>query len=144
MVKGLYNIKNVSILLVVFLLVVVLSGCSLFDKKEVNSNVNQSQKAYSENESKEVAFNWILKNSPTYLFDGFDLKYLETLELRCVDCYLFTFTFKSSQGGFGDRKGQVLAQVVTPHTIAVAVDRGKIGSAVTDGRYDEVKKDFLK
>lgn len=85
-----------------------------------------------------------VKNAPTYKFDGFDLK-LEGFEtLRCPSCWEFTFSFKSRAAGYGDRSGQMVAQVITPHTTRVTVDNGKVTSIVTDSTFDEMDRRFLK
>lgn len=94
--------------------------------------------------SRETAEAWVEKNSPTYTFDGFDLRYLESKELSCPDCYEHIFFFKSKQAGFGDRAGQILAQVITPHQIAVQVEGGKITSAIIDSSFNEISGETYK
>lgn len=89
----------------------------------------------TEAESKEIARAFV-ENSPTYQFDGFDLSYNQTIVLRCPYCWMFTFDFKSRHAGYGDRTGQVLAQVITPHTAEVTVINGTMTSAVLDGQWD--------
>ncbi|MGB9706977.1 MAG: hypothetical protein ACPLXP_02830 [Microgenomates group bacterium] len=85
-----------------------------------------------------------VKNAPTYKFDGFDLKFQGAETLRCPSCWEFTFSFKSRAAGYGERSGQILAQVITPHTIRATVDNGKITSLVTDRTFDELNQKFLK
>jgi heat shock protein HslJ len=79
-----------------------------------------------------------LKNSPTYKFDGIEetLKHEETLTLRCPYCWQFIFKFDSRQAGYGNRTGQMLAQVITPHTARITVQKGEIISAVLDNEWD--------
>jgi hypothetical protein len=89
----------------------------------------------TETESKELARAFV-ENSSTYQFDGFDLAYNQTTVLRCPYCWTFVFDFTSRQAGYGDRTGQVLAQVITPHTAEVTVINGTITSAVLDGQRD--------
>lgn len=93
--------------------------------------------------AREIARGWILNNSPTYLFDGANLELQETFELNCPNCYGFVFTFESSAAGYGDRTNQVLAQVITPHIIAVATKESAVIQAVTDDQYDEIRQEFL-
>lgn len=94
-------------------------------------------------ESQTVAENFA-PNSSTYKFDGSGLK-LESFEsLKCPYCWEFKFIFDSKQSGYGDRKGQILAQVITPHTLLVTVNQGKIVSAVVDGTFDELNLKFIK
>jgi len=85
-----------------------------------------------------------VKNAPTYKFDGFDLQFVNSETLRCPSCWEFTFSFKSRAAGYGDRSGQMLAQVITPHTIRATIDNGKITSLVTDQTFDELNQKFLK
>jgi hypothetical protein len=89
----------------------------------------------TEAESKEIARAFV-ENSSTYQFDGFDLAYNQTTVLRCPYCWIFAFDFASRHAGYGDRTGQVLAQVITPHTAEVTVINGTITSAVLDGQWD--------
>ncbi|MBN1762525.1 MAG: hypothetical protein JW878_05550 [Methanomicrobia archaeon] len=89
----------------------------------------------TEAKSKELARTFV-ENSSTYQFDGFDLSYNQTIVLRCPYCWMFTFDFKSLHAGYGDRTGQVLAQVITPHHAEVTVINGTITGAVLDGQWD--------
>lgn len=96
-------------------------------------------------------------NSPTFLFDGID----ETLKLTNTAAYsektisknntgdtinscVFTFTFESSSAGYGDRSGQMVSQVITPHEAVIAVEQGKIISAILDNVWDIVNQKLLK
>lgn len=96
----------------------------------------------TEAESKEIAREFV-ENSPTYQFDGFDLEYNQTVVLRCPYCWMFVFEFKSRHAGYGNRTGQVLAQVITPHTAVVTVINGTITSAVLDDRWDMLTQTYL-
>jgi hypothetical protein len=79
----------------------------------------------TEAESKEIARAFV-ENSPTYQFDGFDLEYKQAITLRCPYCWLFIFDFQSRQAGYGNRTGQMLAQVITPHTASVIVEQSTV------------------
>jgi|GEM_PF-969188 len=89
----------------------------------------------TEAESREIARAFV-EHSPTYQYDGFDLQYNQTIVLRCPYCWTFVFDFTSRHAGYGNRTGQVLAQVITPHQAEVTVINGTITSAVLDGRWD--------
>jgi len=84
------------------------------------------------------------ENAPTYKFDGFDLKFESSQELPCLNCWEFTFSFSSRHSGYGDRTGQILAQVITPHQIRVNVEEEKVIVVVTDRTFDELKGIYLK
>lgn len=91
---------------------------------------------------KEVAERWIEEESPTYLYDGSGLEYTGVTE-GVEGVFDHTFTFESSQAGYGDREGQMMAQVITPHEIVVTVDDGEVVRAVTDGVFDEVAGEII-
>jgi len=93
---------------------------------------------FSEEESMEVAKIWVLSKSPTYLFDGSDLLYEQAQGLECPDCYKFIFSFESKHAGFGNRKDLMLAQIITPHVVTVNVEKGRVVSVITDGKYNEI------
>ena len=84
------------------------------------------------------------ENAPTYRFDGFDLKFVSSETLLCPNCWEFTFSFSSRHAGYGDRTGQILAQVITPHQIRVNVEDEEIVVVVTDRTFDELRGVFLK
>lgn len=92
----------------------------------------------SPEEAEEIAENWI-KNAPTYSFDGFDLK-LENHEIleSIPEQHILTYTFTSRHGGYGNRTGQIVTEVLTPHMIEVTVSDGNVTSAIIDGEWDEL------
>lgn len=83
-----------------------------------------------------------VRNCPTFNFDGM----AETLELtnaltaRCPFCWSFTFEFDSRHAGYGDRTGQVLAEVITHHRAMIMVELHQIKSAVMDDKWDTVRQ----
>ena len=93
-------------------------------------------------ETDEIALNW-LRNAPTFSFDGIDGS------MRIVDSYVaesypeqyfITITFECSHAGYGDRTGDILAQVITEHTAVVKVVSGDVESAVIDGVWYELNQ----
>jgi hypothetical protein len=94
---------------------------------------------YSENQSVYIATQW-LRTSETYGYDGME----ETIELLDVETaeasnsYYITLRFTSRNAGYGDRTGEMVATVLTEHTVEVLVSQGEIVSAITDGVYDEL------
>lgn len=89
----------------------------------------------------DIAKEYIIK-APTFTWDGMP----ETLEVQgaqegdCTSCYVITITFDSRHGGYGDRTGMMVTQMITPHTAIVQVREGKVESATLDGRWDEMKQ----
>ncbi|HDS45721.1 MAG TPA: hypothetical protein ENN68_06490 [Methanomicrobia archaeon] len=93
----------------------------------------------TEAESREIAHAFVA-NSPTYQYDGFDLRFIRSEPLRCPSCWLFVFEFTSRHAGYGNRTGQVLAQVITPHTALVVVNQGLVTYATLDEQWDMLKQ----
>jgi len=84
-----------------------------------------------------------LRHSPTFAFDGIEgsVKVLDIMAMESYPVqYAVTIAFECRQAGYGDRTGQVLAQVITPHEIRVVVSAGEVRSAVIDGEWDELNQ----
>ncbi len=94
----------------------------------------------------DIAEMWVLEDSPTYVYDGENLVFEEEKEVVLDDesAYSFTFTFDSRHGGYGDRAGKIITQVITPHEIEVIVLNGEVVSAVADGIFDEINEIILE
>jgi hypothetical protein len=100
----------------------------------------EEEHVYTEEQSRQMAESWLINYSPTYRFDGMNFVFKESLALDLVDCencYQFVYDFESRHAGYGDRTGEILAQVITPHTIIITVENGEITQAVIDGVYDD-------
>ena len=102
---------------------------------------NGKDKIFSQEESQEIAEEF-LRNSPTFVFDGMEetLELVDTLTARCPSCWAFIFEFDSRHAGYGDRTGQTLAQVITPHRAVIGVEQGKLNSAVMDEKWDMLEQ----
>jgi hypothetical protein len=90
----------------------------------------------------QIARHFIL-NAPTYAFDGIDgtLLLIETTSLESWPVqYIVILSFESSHAGFGDRSGEMLAQVVTTHVAWVKVVNGEVIQAVIDETWDELEQ----
>jgi hypothetical protein len=79
-----------------------------------------------------------VRNSPTFLFDGMPetLEVAQSVPLEGQSGWTVLVNFDSSQAGYGDRTGQVLAQVITPHEAVIIVINGMVSSAVMDDSWD--------
>jgi len=101
-------------------------------------------KQMSKEESQRIAEEFV-RNSPTFVFDGIKdtLRLRDTLTARCPYCWSFIFEFDSRNAGYGDRTGQVLAEVITPHQAVIAVEQLEITSAMIDGRWDVINEELL-
>jgi hypothetical protein len=83
-----------------------------------------------------------IQSSSTYRFDGIEgsLVLVNSGPGWSSAFYsnVFIFDFRTAHPGHGDRSGQVLAQVITPHTavILVASEKREVASAVCDKHWD--------
>src|SRR6056297_2370394 len=102
----------------------------------------------------EAAERWIRNHSPTFVYDGTGLE-LREVELLVREgeepvAYEMLFEFESRHSGYGDREGEMLAQVITAHTLKIRVEKGpdssgwKVVRAVNDGVFDERAGEFLE
>jgi hypothetical protein len=93
----------------------------------------------------EIARAYVI-SSPTFSFDGIsdslDMISVNKLESYPIQ-YVIEFAFDSAQSGYGNRDGQMLAQVITPHTMSVIVSEGQVISAVTDKVWDEINHQYV-
>ena len=86
-----------------------------------------------------------IQNSPTYIFDGIDgtLELEEILYPDIEGAWQFVFCFDSSHAGYGDRNGEMLAQVITDHQAVITIEKGEVIAAIIDGEWDMVEQDIL-
>src|SRR5574338_156017 len=94
----------------------------------------------AKNDALGVAQRYIV-TSPTFAFDGLhntlDVEDISIMESDPMQ-YKIRIAFDSTSSGFGDRTGQMLAQVMTHHKTDIIVSEGNVISAVTDGAWDEI------
>jgi hypothetical protein len=87
-----------------------------------------------------------LQKTPTFVFDGLPasltLKNVERCE-PMETCFTFVFNFKSTHPGYGDRGGQVLAQVLTEHEARVTTEQERITRVILDSKWDEQAQRYL-
>ena len=138
-------------------------GCWAIKQKESKEldkrwcdELNEGLKAYSETleqefvevsqeESEEIAKSYLL-NSPTFRFDGIEdtLELIATNEVTCPYCWEFVFEFQCRHAGYGDRTGQMLAEVITPHTARIIVEQGVVISAIMDEKWGMMKQKMIE
>ncbi len=136
---------NYKIILIV-LLIIILLGIIIWQAITCKSKCVSSEKTdefCTQAEAKDIARNWILTNSSTYKFDGYDLNYKSVKLMKCVSCYQYSYSFKSKYPGYGDRTEVALTEDKTPHIITINIQKGQIIEAITDGKYDEIKMELL-
>lgn len=87
-----------------------------------------------------------VRNSPTFRFDGnqVTLELVETLYPEIENAWQFVFRFESAHAGYGDRTGQMLAQVITPHEAVITVEGGEVKNAVMDEKWDMISQSTVE
>ena len=121
--------------------IVALALVSLFPALTIYAGLNATTFEYSEEQAIIIATDY-LKGSATYSFDGIE----DTIELVDVDTIMMpntwsvTLRFDSKHAGYGDRTGEMLAQVITEHITVIMVSNGEVISAVTDDVFDELSE----
>ena len=110
-------------------------------QQESSTSAGEGIRVVSEDESKTIAEDF-MKNCPTFVFDGIadTLRLTETVTLRSPYSWQFVFEFESRHAGYGDRTGQILAQMITPHKAVITVIQGEITRAVMDDKWDMLKQ----
>ena len=99
----------------------------------------------SEKQARNLAEEFV-RNSPTFVFDGIEesLKLVEMLHPDIENAWTFVFHFDSRHAGYGDRTGQVLAEVITPHEAVITIEEGEIKSAVMDEKWDMLTQQMVE
>jgi hypothetical protein len=130
--------------MIVVSLVMIITGC-LCTGLDNNTQLQDGIKQVSKQESREIVEDFI-RNSPTFAFDGISksLSLKETLTSRCPSCWVFIFEFECRSAGYGDRTGQELATVITPHTATIAIQQGEIKAADLDGKWDMLNQKLFE
>lgn len=99
---------------------------------------------YTESAARQMAEEFV-RNSPTFQFDGIEesLTLAETLYPDIENAWQFVFQFESRQAGYGDRTGQMLAEVITPHEAIITVEQGEVTNAIMDEKWDMINQQML-
>jgi len=115
------------------------------DAKDGAIEVEVGLQKMSEQMALEVAWDY-MEASPTWLFDGIKgtLQQVSKRKDECSYCWTFIFEFESSHAGYGNRAGQVLAQVVTPHQAVISIGAMEVTSAVMDEKWNMMTQAMLQ
>jgi hypothetical protein len=124
-----FKIKIISIILCLVILILNGSACI------------SSTTVYQE-ESRQVAEEFV-KLESTFHFDGLLETFMVTGATPAASGWEFTIEFDSRHAGYGDRSGQILAQVITHHTVEITVQTGEVTSAIMDGIWDMMNQRLL-
>lgn len=103
-----------------------------------------ANKRMTEEEARQIAEDFV-RNSPTFTFDGIEdtLELVGTLYPDIENSWQFVFQFESRQAGYGDRTGQMLLQVITPHEAVITIEEGKVKSALMDEKWDMINQQMV-
>jgi hypothetical protein len=84
-----------------------------------------------------------VRTESTFCFDGIPetLKVASTASV--VKGWKYTIEFDSRHAGYGNRTGEVLAQVITHHTAVVTIESGEVTSAIMDGIWNMIDHQML-
>jgi len=80
----------------------------------------------------------------TFRYDGISETLKLTSTTSVADGWKFVLEFDSQHAGYGNRTGQILAQVITHHVAVVTVQAGRVTSAIMDDKWDMVKGQELR
>jgi hypothetical protein len=136
----------------------LVSGCTMAPKEEPELGAEEESEleeneviaepviieTEDKSEEQEIAQNWVLNFSPTYVFSGKNLM-IEGDPIRASGGTEFSFSFVSDYPGYGDLSAEeeLVEQEVT-HMIVVTVnEEGKVVRAVVDNIYDEIYNEML-
>jgi len=99
---------------------------------------------YTTEQARQIAEQFV-KEEPTFVFDGMPdtFKLVDMAVLKTPYGWQFTFEFQSCHAGYGNRTGQMVAQVITPHTAVVTVIKGGVAAATMDAKWDMLNQKMI-
>lgn len=130
---------------VIAIIAVVVASAYLIPIQTTVTIIPETEEDKKRNEALGVAQRFVV-TTPTFAFDG-DINTLDTNHVDMLETsptsYLIQFTFDSANSGYGNRDGQNLSGITTPHKIEVVVSEGMVISAVTDEQWDELNHQYV-
>jgi len=130
---------------VIAIIAVVVTSAYLIPIQTTVTIIPETEEDKKRNEALGVAQRFVV-TTPTFAFDGdvntLDTKHVDILETSPTS-YLIQFTFDSANSGYGNRDGQNLTGITTPHKIEIVVSEGMVISAVTDEQWDELNHQYV-
>lgn len=121
-------------------------GVGLFAGCQSQPTPTPTPIVYNMHNSRPIAERF-LQSSPTFVFDGIpfsiDLKTIDRQRDICDTCFVFHFEFKTAHPGYGDRGGQILAEVITTHTAKITTHDGRVVAGTIDDKWDILAQRFL-
>lgn len=140
------QLKFVAIAAIIGIIAIGVTVAYFVPAKTTLTSIPITPEEKEKNDALGVAQRYIV-TSPTFAFDGdintLDTEYVGSLESFPVQ-YMIKMAFDSAHGGFGNREGQMLTQVITHHKMDIVVSEGKVISAVTDETWDELNLQYVQ
>lgn len=137
--------KYVVTVVVIALIVVGVLSAYLIPAKTTLTSIPITPEEQKMNDALGIAQRYIV-TTPTFVFDGdintLDIQYVDSDESSPTQ-YMFSISFDSAHGGYGNREGQMLTQVITHHKMDIIVSEGDVISAVTDDTWDEINHQYV-
>jgi hypothetical protein len=93
----------------------------------------------SQADSQKIAEDFV-KGEATFQFDGMTETFKVINSTASEDGRQYTISFYSRHAGFGNRNGQMLAEVLTPHMVKITVLNGQVTTAVMDGQWNMISQ----
>jgi len=94
---------------------------------------------HTEDASRKIAEEFV-RQEATFRFDGIP-ETLEVVNTTAIgDGWQFTIEYESRHAGYGDRSGEALLEVITPHTCLVTVENGEVVAGVMDQKWDMIEQ----
>ena len=144
--KSKTNTKKIAIAPIIAVVAIGAVGAYLIPAQSTVVIVPTTKEDQERYDALGVAQRYVV-TSPTFGFDG-DINSLKTEYVGTTKSippqHIFKATFESSHEGYGDRHGQSVKQITTPHTMEILVTEGNVVSAVTDQTWDEIKELFIQ
>lgn len=88
----------------------------------------------------QIAIEFLIQ-APTFSYDGIDSS-IEIIDVRSLLSYpvqhIVTLRFDSRNAGYGNRSGQEVDTVITPHIAVIKIVNGTVISTILDNEWDEI------
>jgi len=119
-----------------------ISGLPPVGQIQNGENDIPTSETMTKEEGQEIALEFV-ENSPTFKFDGIEdtLELVNSIEISIPGAWTYELYFESRHAGFGDRVDQILAQLITPHSVSVSVEQGEVVYASMDNQWDMLSQE---
>ncbi len=97
----------------------------------------------SQEQGRQVAEEFV-KQEATYRYDGMPQTFKLTSTTSVANGWKYMIEFDCQHAGYGNRTGQMMAQMITHHVALVTVESGRVTVAVMDGKWDMMKGQIIQ